>query len=85
MAAATRRWAALELPRHHRAQAPGGVGGLAEGSRRPPPYEWWNWRDEYGDAQPSREWNDQIRRGLEAADRDKEDLDPAGHRPVRAH
>ena len=28
---ATRRWAAPGLPRHHRARAPGGVGGLAGG------------------------------------------------------
>ena len=30
-AAATRRWAAPGLPRHHRARPPGGVGGLAGG------------------------------------------------------
>ena len=23
-----------------------------------PPYEWWNWHDDYSDARPSREWTD---------------------------
>ena len=33
--AATRRWHHLELPRHHGARAPGGVGGLPRATRRP--------------------------------------------------
>jgi predicted dithiol-disulfide oxidoreductase (DUF899 family) len=31
-----------------------------------PPYEWWNWHDEYGDADPSQEWSAQIERGIRA-------------------
>ena len=33
-----------------------------EGYPQTPPYKWWNWHDEYGDAQPSRERLDQISR-----------------------
>jgi predicted dithiol-disulfide oxidoreductase (DUF899 family) len=31
-----------------------------------PPYEWWNWHDEYDNAQPSREWSAQVERGIRA-------------------
>jgi predicted dithiol-disulfide oxidoreductase (DUF899 family) len=34
-----------------------------EGYPQTPPYEWWNWHDEYGDAQPAGEYLDQVRRG----------------------
>jgi predicted dithiol-disulfide oxidoreductase (DUF899 family) len=34
-----------------------------EGYPQTPTYKWWNWHDEYGDAQPSGERLDQIRRG----------------------
>jgi predicted dithiol-disulfide oxidoreductase (DUF899 family) len=39
-----------------------------EGYPQTPPYEWWNWHDEYGPAQPAgeSEWLDQIGRGLDA-------------------
>src|SRR5436189_34109 len=37
-----------------------------EGYPQTPPYEWWNWHDEYGDAQPSQEWSAQVERGLRA-------------------
>jgi hypothetical protein len=30
------------------------------------PYEWWNWHDEYSNAQPSREWSAQVERGIRA-------------------
>ena len=36
-----------------------------EGYPQTPPYEWWNWHDEYGDAKPSQGWSSQIERGLE--------------------
>ncbi len=35
-----------------------------EGYPQTPPYEWWNWHDEYGEAaEPSKEWLAQTRRG----------------------
>ena len=37
----------LDLPRHHRARPPGGVGGLARGLPADPAYQWWNLHDEY--------------------------------------
>jgi predicted dithiol-disulfide oxidoreductase (DUF899 family) len=37
-----------------------------EGYPKTPPYEWWNWHDEYRDAQPSEEWSAQIERGIRA-------------------
>jgi len=37
-----------------------------EGYPQTPPYEWWNWHDEYGDARPSEEWSAQIERGIQA-------------------
>ena len=36
-----------------------------EGYPQTPPYEWWNWNDDYSDAPPSQERRDQIQRGLE--------------------
>ena len=36
-----------------------------EGYPKSPPYEWWNWHDEYSDAQPSEEWSAQIERGIQ--------------------
>jgi len=44
-----------------------------EGYPQTPPYGWWNWHDEYGDAQPDQWWSD----------RDEDDLDPADPRPRR--
>jgi predicted dithiol-disulfide oxidoreductase (DUF899 family) len=37
-----------------------------EGYPQNPPYEWWNWHDEYSDARPSEEWSAQIERGIQA-------------------
>jgi predicted dithiol-disulfide oxidoreductase (DUF899 family) len=37
-----------------------------EGYPQTPPYEWWNWHDEYSDAQPSQEWSAQVERGIRA-------------------
>ncbi|HET8621562.1 MAG TPA: DUF899 family protein, partial [Acidimicrobiales bacterium] len=34
-----------------------------EGYPQTPPYEWWDWHDGYGDAQPPGEYLDQIKRG----------------------
>jgi predicted dithiol-disulfide oxidoreductase (DUF899 family) len=42
-----------------------------EGYPQTPPYAWWNWHDDYGDDRPSREWSDQVQRGVEAFERDK--------------
>jgi predicted dithiol-disulfide oxidoreductase (DUF899 family) len=36
-----------------------------EGYPQTPPYEWWNWHDEYGDTQ-SDGWLSQVERGVEA-------------------
>jgi predicted dithiol-disulfide oxidoreductase (DUF899 family) len=35
-----------------------------EGYPQTPPYEWWNWHDEYGDAQPTQESSAQVERYL---------------------
>jgi predicted dithiol-disulfide oxidoreductase (DUF899 family) len=51
-----------------------------EATPQTPPYEWWNWHDEYGDARPSQEWSAKIDTYL---NRDSDDLDPAGARPPR--
>jgi predicted dithiol-disulfide oxidoreductase (DUF899 family) len=56
-----------------------------EGYPQTPPYEWWNWHDEYGDAQLSPEYKQQIARALMKSDRDKDDPDPADPRPLRTH
>ncbi|MCW3034898.1 MAG: hypothetical protein JWM17_210 [Actinobacteria bacterium] len=42
-----------------------------EGYPQAPPYAWWKWHDEYGDAKPAQWWSDP----------DKDDLDPADPRP----
>jgi len=42
-----------------------------EGYPQTPAYAWWNWHDAYGEAQPSREWSEQVQRGVEAFERDK--------------
>jgi predicted dithiol-disulfide oxidoreductase (DUF899 family) len=34
-----------------------------EGYPQTPPYEWWNWHDEYADAEPAQGWVAQTRRG----------------------
>ena len=31
-----------------------------------PPYEWWNWHDEYGDTQPAQRWSAQVKRRIQA-------------------
>ena len=36
----------VELPRHDRARAPGGVGGLSRGLPSDPAVRWWIWHDE---------------------------------------
>jgi predicted dithiol-disulfide oxidoreductase (DUF899 family) len=37
-----------------------------EGYPQTPPYEWWNWHDEYEDVKPSQGWSDQVERGVKA-------------------
>jgi predicted dithiol-disulfide oxidoreductase (DUF899 family) len=37
-----------------------------EGYPQTPPYEWWNWNDEYSDAPPSQGWSAAIERGIQA-------------------
>jgi hypothetical protein len=37
-----------------------------EGYPQTPPYEWWNWHDEYADVKPSHGWSDQVERGVKA-------------------
>ena len=37
-----------------------------KGYPQSPPYAWWRWHDEYGDAQPTAEHQDQIDRALDA-------------------
>jgi predicted dithiol-disulfide oxidoreductase (DUF899 family) len=34
-----------------------------DGYPQTPPYEWWNWHDDYDDAQLSGEYLEQVRRG----------------------
>ncbi|HVL94913.1 MAG TPA: DUF899 domain-containing protein [Solirubrobacteraceae bacterium] len=36
-----------------------------------PTYAWWNWHDAYADAPPSREWSEQVERGVKAFERDE--------------
>ena len=43
-----------------------------EGYPQTPPYEWWIWHDEYGDAQPSQEWGAKIE-GYLTRDKDAND------------
>ena len=62
----------VELPRHHRARAPGGVEASPEGYPQTPTYVWQNWHDAYEDtAQPSDEWLEQVGRGVAAFDGSK--------------
>jgi predicted dithiol-disulfide oxidoreductase (DUF899 family) len=35
-----------------------------EGYPQSPPYEWWNWHDEYVEAEPAQGWTDQVERGV---------------------
>jgi predicted dithiol-disulfide oxidoreductase (DUF899 family) len=37
-----------------------------EGYPQTPPYEWWNWNDDYADAEQAEEWTEQVSRGVEA-------------------
>jgi len=37
-----------------------------KGYPQTPPYEWWNWHDEFGAAPPSEGWSGTIERGIEA-------------------
>jgi hypothetical protein len=40
-----------------------------EGYPQTPPYEWWNWHDEYGEPTPP-EWKAQVDRGVAAFSKD---------------
>ena len=40
-----------------------------EGYPQTPPYQWWNWHDEYGEATPA-EWKAQVARGIAAFSKD---------------
>ncbi len=40
-----------------------------EGYPQTPPYEWWNWHDEYGEPTPT-EWTAQVARGVAAFSKD---------------
>lgn len=37
-----------------------------EGYPQTPPYAWWNWHDEYSDANPSQRWISQVERGVQS-------------------
>jgi predicted dithiol-disulfide oxidoreductase (DUF899 family) len=37
-----------------------------DGYPQTPPYEWWNWHDEFGDAEPSEGWSAAVERGIQA-------------------
>jgi predicted dithiol-disulfide oxidoreductase (DUF899 family) len=37
-----------------------------EGYPQTPPYQWWNWHDEYEESKPSEGWTDQVARGVDA-------------------
>jgi predicted dithiol-disulfide oxidoreductase (DUF899 family) len=37
-----------------------------KGYPQTPPYEWWNWHDEYSDAPTSQEWSAAVERGIQA-------------------
>jgi predicted dithiol-disulfide oxidoreductase (DUF899 family) len=43
-----------------------------DGYPQTPPYVWLNWHDNYSEAALSSEWSDQVQRGVEAFDRDKD-------------
>ena len=36
-----------------------------DGYAQTPPYQWWNWHDEYADAAPAKGWTEQVARGVE--------------------
>jgi predicted dithiol-disulfide oxidoreductase (DUF899 family) len=40
-----------------------------DGYPQTPPYQWWNWHDEYKDAPPSESWLSMVERGVEAFER----------------
>jgi predicted dithiol-disulfide oxidoreductase (DUF899 family) len=40
-----------------------------EGYPQTPPYQWWNWHDGYGDAEPDQAWVEVAARGVEAFSR----------------
>ena len=56
----------VELPRHDRARAAGEWEDSPDGYPQTPPYEWWNWHDEYGETRSSEEWLSQVERGVES-------------------
>jgi predicted dithiol-disulfide oxidoreductase (DUF899 family) len=37
-----------------------------DGYPQTPPYTWWNWHDEYDEAQSSQAWLSQVERGVRA-------------------
>ncbi|HYH49850.1 MAG TPA: DUF899 domain-containing protein [Acidimicrobiia bacterium] len=41
-----------------------------DGYPQTPPYEWWNWNDEYGDARSAEGWAETVTRGVAAFTRD---------------
>jgi len=48
-----------------------------EGYPQTKPYEWWNWHDEYGKAEPSRPWVEKVRGGVEAGQASARNSDDA--------
>jgi hypothetical protein len=57
-----------------------------EGYPQTPPYKWWNWHDDYGDATSS-QWSSVVDRSLalqgQPGERNTDDLDSAAPRPRR--
>ena len=49
-----------------------------EGYPQTPPYAWWNWHDEYGDAASSQESLAQLGEAGGASDGGKDEARPAG-------
>ena len=43
-----------------------------------PPYEWWNWHDDYGDTGLSQEWLAKVAAAGTVTDRPSQDRGPAG-------
>jgi predicted dithiol-disulfide oxidoreductase (DUF899 family) len=41
-----------------------------EGYPQTPPYQWWNWHDDYEDAKPAQEWTAQVARGVSTYSKD---------------
>ena len=41
-----------------------------DGYPQTPPYQWWNWHDEYGDTGPAKGWTETVARGIEAFSKD---------------